>query len=1018
MPPSAWNLPEGCRIAAYWSQQYRCLYPGTVVNGSSDGDDSDDLITVEFDDGDTGRIPLSHIRLLPPDYKIQCAEPSPALLVASCSRRRVRKCSKDTSETRPKAGDSAPKGRGRPAKKPKPEPPVIPDPLEKMSPPGPSQAQLPTRPAQDRPSSSQRPAQEKPLSSPRPPGRPSKPTSTPSLPASPRSQNTRRPSSAQASPKPPSLYHPAPYGKVLRVDLYSQPNLTSCNVSTQPNPKPNLKSKLSPSLLKPNPTSPTIRPNPLLPNPKTNLTSVPKSKPRPNSTAELPRPGSKANFNPDHNKPRTAPKAISRPKQNHNKPPRPTLDPSTRPRTIPGPSSSTSKPRTSPGPSSSTSKPRTSPGPSSSISKPRTSHGPSSSTSKPRTSPGPSSCISKPRTSPGPSSSTSKPRTSPGPSSSTSKPRTSSDHSAARPRPDPSTFIPGISRPRHVPGEGGLGQGRKALPEEPLVKLDHEGVTSPKTKKTKALMLLEGRGLRQEHTPLVAAAAIQKPARVKRRAPESEAGPLGREPAYRTPSLGRERDRGGGGDREPKREESTKQGEEKRGEEREKRGEEREKRGEKRGEEREKRGEERERGRREGGEGEERGEREKRGEKRGEEREKRGEEREREKRGEEREKRGEERGEEREERGASHGSSSSGSEEEEETGKKRKCSSSCSHPSSPASSSSSSSSTSSSSSSSSTDEESSCSSDEETAPAPLAPLPVSPSPTTPRDEVEVEEEKEEEMKKLKKAEEEEEEVLEEDQSPSSPPTSISPSSKPARPRGRPARQKTQGGVGSVGRPRGRPARHLPTTKELAKRQRLPSVENRPKISAFLPARQLWKWFGKPTQRRGMKGKAKKLFYKAIVRGREMIGVGDCAVFLSAGRPNLPFIGKIQSMWESWGSNMVVRVNWFYHPEETNPGKKLHHKKNWDQMSGQSLPSSLLSSNQRKDFMERALYQSSHSDENDVQTVSHKCLVVSVSEHDAMSLTRRYDDSQDLYYLAGTYEPTTGMIYSTDGVPVI
>lgn len=35
-------------------------------------DEADDLITVEFDDGDTGRIPLSHIRLLPPDYKIQC----------------------------------------------------------------------------------------------------------------------------------------------------------------------------------------------------------------------------------------------------------------------------------------------------------------------------------------------------------------------------------------------------------------------------------------------------------------------------------------------------------------------------------------------------------------------------------------------------------------------------------------------------------------------------------------------------------------------------------------------------------------------------------------------------------------------------------------------------------------------------------------------------------------------------------------------------------------------------------
>uniref|UniRef100_A0AAZ3NR67 BAH domain-containing protein n=1 Tax=Oncorhynchus tshawytscha TaxID=74940 RepID=A0AAZ3NR67_ONCTS len=357
--------------------------------------------------------------------------------------------------------------------------------------------------------------------------------------------------------------------------------------------------------------------------------------------------------------------------------------------------------------------------------------------------------------------------------------------------------------------------------------------------------LLEAKGLRQEHTPLSTAAASQKPARVKGRAPESEAGLLGREPAYRTPSLGRERDRGGGGDREPKREERTKQGEEKRGEE----------------------------------------------------------------------------------TGGSHGSSSSGSEEEEETRKKTKCSSSCSHPSSPASSSSSSSSTSSSSSSS-TDEESSCSSDEETAPAPPAPLPVSPPPTTPQEEVEVEEEKEEEeeIKKLKKTEEEEEEVLGEDQSPSSPPPSISPSSQPARPRGRPARQKSQGGVGSVGRPRRREGAHLPTTKELAKRQRLPSVENRPKISAFLPARQLWKWFGNPTQRRGMKGKAKKLFYKAIVRGREMIGIGDCAVFLSAGRPNLPFIGKIQSMWESWGSNMVVRVNWFYHPEETNPGKKLHNKK--------------------------------------------------------------------------------------------
>lgn len=43
-----------------------------IHTGSADMDENDDLITVEFDDGDTGRIPLSHIRLLPPDYKIHC----------------------------------------------------------------------------------------------------------------------------------------------------------------------------------------------------------------------------------------------------------------------------------------------------------------------------------------------------------------------------------------------------------------------------------------------------------------------------------------------------------------------------------------------------------------------------------------------------------------------------------------------------------------------------------------------------------------------------------------------------------------------------------------------------------------------------------------------------------------------------------------------------------------------------------------------------------------------------------
>lgn len=70
------------------------------------------------------------------------------------------------------------------------------------------------------------------------------------------------------------------------------------------------------------------------------------------------------------------------------------------------------------------------------------------------------------------------------------------------------------------------------------------------------------------------------------------------------------------------------------------------------------------------------------------------------------------------------------------------------------------------------------------------------------------------------------------------------------------------------------------------------------------------------------------------------------------------------------------------------------------------------------LLQRALYQSSHIDENDVQTVSHKCLVVSLEQYEQMIKTKKYQDREDLYYLAGTYEPTTGMIFNTNGVPII
>lgn len=168
-----------------------------------------------------------------------------------------------------------------------------------------------------------------------------------------------------------------------------------------------------------------------------------------------------------------------------------------------------------------------------------------------------------------------------------------------------------------------------------------------------------------------------------------------------------------------------------------------------------------------------------------------------------------------------------------------------------------------------------------------------------------------------------------------------------------------------------------------RKRRLPSVE-KSKIAAFLPMRQLWRWSGKSFRRPGLKGKAKKEFYKAICRGRESIRVGDCAVFLSTGRPNLPYIGRIETMWEGWSGNMAVRVRWFYHPEETKGLAKLRHSKG-------------------------ALFKSPHADVNDVQTISHKCEVLSWEEYRTSRGTRSDEATADVYYLAGYYDPYVNTI---------
>ncbi len=68
----------------------------------------------------------------------------------------------------------------------------------------------------------------------------------------------------------------------------------------------------------------------------------------------------------------------------------------------------------------------------------------------------------------------------------------------------------------------------------------------------------------------------------------------------------------------------------------------------------------------------------------------------------------------------------------------------------------------------------------------------------------------------------------------------------------------------------------------------------------------------------------------------------------------------------------------------------------------------------------ALFESNHFDENDVQTISHRCEVVSLKAYkrivdsDPKRIEAIYENN-DLYYLAGEYDPIVGTIRFEKGV---
>ena len=82
------QLKEGQRVCAFWSTQYRHLYPGFIRMSTP----HPTLVYVEFDDGDSGRIPIDDIRLLPQDYPLMKINADPMKILDR--KRRTSSCSK------------------------------------------------------------------------------------------------------------------------------------------------------------------------------------------------------------------------------------------------------------------------------------------------------------------------------------------------------------------------------------------------------------------------------------------------------------------------------------------------------------------------------------------------------------------------------------------------------------------------------------------------------------------------------------------------------------------------------------------------------------------------------------------------------------------------------------------------------------------------------------------------------------------------------------------------------------
>ena len=79
-----------------------------------------------------------------------------------------------------------------------------------------------------------------------------------------------------------------------------------------------------------------------------------------------------------------------------------------------------------------------------------------------------------------------------------------------------------------------------------------------------------------------------------------------------------------------------------------------------------------------------------------------------------------------------------------------------------------------------------------------------------------------------------------------------------------------------------------------------------------PPPLFWSWSDDDPK---IPSKANRMFHDSIKKNDKRIHVGDCAIFLSPGQHDLPYIGQIDCMWQTPAGKMKVKVKWFYHSVE-------------------------------------------------------------------------------------------------------